>query len=73
MDQQPNYSAEDIKKIAQSKAGQELYTLLQQTQSQQLKDAMAQAAAGDMEQVKKTISVMMDSPEAKALLEQLRG
>lgn len=72
MEQQPNFSAEDVKKIAQSKAGQDLYALLKQTQSQQLKDAMAQAAAGDMEQVKKTIAAMMDSPEAKALLEQLR-
>ncbi|MBP3479514.1 MAG: hypothetical protein J6K03_08570 [Oscillospiraceae bacterium] len=72
MEQQPNFSAEDVKKIAQSKAGQDLYALLQQTQSQQLKDAMAQAAAGDMEQVKKTVSAMMASPEAKALLDQLR-
>ena len=72
MEQQPNFSAEDVKKIAQSKAGQDLYALLQQTQSQQLKDAMAQAAAGDMEQVKKTVSAMMTSPEAKALLDQLR-
>ena len=72
MDQQPNFSAEDIQKIAQSKAGQQLYALLQQTQSQQLKQAMSQAAAGDMEQVKKTVSAMMDSPEAKALLEQRR-
>ena len=72
MEQQPNFSAEDIKKIAQSKAGRDLYALLQQTQSQQLKDAMAQAAAGDMEQVKKTVSAMMDSPEAKAILDQLR-
>ena len=72
MEQQPNFSAEDVKKIAQSKAGQDLYALLQQTQSQQLKDAMAQAAAGDLEQVKKTVSAMMASPEAKALLDQLR-
>lgn len=72
MEQQPNFSADDVKRLAQSKAGRDLYTLLQQTQSQQLKDAMAQAAAGDMEQVKKTVSAMMDSPEAKALLEQLR-
>lgn len=72
MQQQPNFSAEDVKKIAESKAGQQLYQLLQQTQSQQLKDAMAQAAAGDMEQVKKTVSAMMQSPEARALLEQLR-
>jgi uncharacterized membrane-anchored protein len=72
MQQQPNFSAEDVKKIAQSKTGQQLYQLLQQTQSQQLKDAMAQAAAGDMEQVKKTVSAMMQSPEARALLEQLR-
>jgi len=72
MDQKPNFSAEDVKRIAQSKAGQDLYALLQQTQSQQLKDAMAQAAAGDMEQVKRTVTAMMDSPEAKALLDQLR-
>ena len=72
MEQQPNFSAEDVKKIAQSKAGQDLYALLQETQSQQLKDAMTQAAAGDMEQVKKTVSAMMASPEAKALLDQLR-
>lgn len=72
MEQQLNFSADDVKKLAQSKAGQDLYALLQQTQSQQLKDAMAQAASGDMEQVKKTVSAMMASPEAKALLDQLR-
>ncbi len=69
---QPNISPEDVKKIAQSKAGQQLYQFLQQNQAQQLKDAMAQAAAGNMEQVKKTVSAMMQSPEAKALMEQLR-
>ncbi len=72
MKQQPEFTPEDVKKIAQSKAGQQLYSLLQQTQSDNLKNAMAQAAAGDMEQVKKTVSAMMQSPEARALLEQLR-
>ena len=72
MEQQPDFSADDVKRLAQSKAGQDLYSLLQQTRAKELKDAMAQAATGDMEQVKKTIAAMMDSPEAKSLLEQLR-
>ncbi len=62
---------EMAKKLAQSDAGKELYQLLQKTQGQQLTSAMEQAAAGNYDQVKKTMASLMADPQARALLEKL--
>lgn len=58
-------------KLAQSEAGRELYALLQRTQGKQLQSAMDQAAAGDYEQVQRTLSSLLSNPEAKKLLEKM--
>lgn len=70
---QGNYSMEDLKRMAQSEAGQQLFSLLQQTQGEKLQSAMDYAAAGDYRQVKEALSAFMESPEAKALLGKMRG
>lgn len=57
--------------LAQSEAGRELYALLQRTQGKQLQSAMDQAAAGDYEQVQRTLSSLLSNPEAKKLLEKM--
>ena len=47
MERLPDISAEQVKKLAESDAGKQLFALLQQTQGDQLKVAMDRAAAGD--------------------------
>ena len=68
-----SFSMQDAMKLAQSDAGKQLYSLLQQTNAQQLQSAMDQAAAGDYEQVKNTMSAMLSSPEVRALLHKMGG
>ena len=48
MDEKTNYSVEQAKKLANSDAGKKLFALLQQTQGDQLKTAMEDAAANAM-------------------------
>ena len=62
-----NFSAEDVKKFAQSDAGRQLMALLQQKDS----DAVRQAQAGNYEEALTRLSGILDSPEAKQLLKNL--
>ena len=62
-----NFSAEDVKKFAQSDAGRQLMALLQQKDSA----AVRQAQAGNYEDAMKRLSAVLDSPEAKRLLKEL--
>lgn len=68
--------SEDGKKqamaFAQSEAGQQLLAMLQRTHGQQLQTAMQQASAGNYDAVKRTISSLMQDPEAKKLLDSMR-
>ena len=73
MERLPNISPEQMKKLAESDAGKQLFALLQQTQADQLKVAMDRAAAGDYSMAKQALSSMMNSPQAMALLKQLRS
>lgn len=61
----------ELMRLAQSPAGQQLLSMLQQNAGTELQSAMAKAAAGDYSQAQKTISAFLSSPEAKKLLEQL--
>ena len=73
MERLPDISPEQMKKLAESDAGKQLFALLQQTQGDQLKIAMDRAAAGDYGMAKQALSSMMNSPQAMALLKQLRS
>ena len=55
-------------KLANSDAGRQLYELLKRTQGQQLQSAMDQAASGNYEEVKRTLSSLLADPEARKLL-----
>lgn len=66
-----NFSVQEAMKLANSEAGQQLLALLRQKNSQELEQAMANAAAGDYSQAKKSINQMLSNPQARALLEQL--
>lgn len=73
MERLPDFSPEQMKKLAESDAGKQLFALLQQTQGQQLKTAMDQAAAGDYTAAKNAMADIMKNPQAIALLMKLRG
>ena len=60
-------------RIAQSPEGQQLIRLLQKNDPAALRDAAAQAAAGDMGKAGQTLSHLLDDPQVKSLLEKLGG
>jgi hypothetical protein len=73
MERKPNFSPEDVRRIANSADAQKLMTLLQRNNSEQLKNAMSQASAGDYVMVRKTLSDALADPEVRALLERIGG
>ena len=70
--QQPNDFSE-LLQLAQSPAGQQLIALLQKNGGDTLQSAISKASAGDYTQAQKTISKLLDTPEARQLLQQLGG
>ena len=60
-------------KLAGSKEGRQLYELLKATKGEELKTALENAASGNLEQVKNTLSTMLSSPEAQELLKKMGG
>ena len=68
-----NLSPGDIMKLSQSDAGQQLLALLKQEKSDTLKQAMDQAAAGNMDAMKQTLSAFRAAGQTQELLKQLRG
>lgn len=71
MDHNPQFSMQDAMKLAQSPAGQQLLALMHQQGGTEIQDAMNLAAAGDYTKAKQALSSLLDSPEARALLQQL--
>lgn len=65
--EQPDYTA--LKQLLQSTAGMRLLELVQQQNSPELQNAMAQ---GDLATVKNLLSGLLQNPEAQGLMEQLR-
>lgn len=68
-----NFSMDDIMKLANSEAGQQLIAFLKTQNSAQLQKAAEEAAAGHYAQAKQTMSDALSSQEAQALLSQLGG
>lgn len=68
-----NPSVAQAMKLAESKEGRQLYELLKSTNGDDLKKAMENAAAGNLEQVKNALSAMLSSPEAQDLLKKMGG
>ena len=65
-------SMAEAMKLAQSDAGKKMFAQLQKTHGATLQTAMQQAQAGDIDQVKETLSALLSSPEGKALMETIR-
>ena len=70
---QQNPDMAQLYQLAQSSAGQKLIAMLQQPGGSQLQEAMMKASAGDYEQAKQTISALLETEDAKKLLQQLGG
>lgn len=64
-----NFSVDEVKKFAQSPAGQQLYRFLKQNNAQ----AVQQAQAGNYEKAMEQLKDFLQTPEAKALLKDLGG
>ncbi len=67
------FSIQDAMRFAQSDAGKELFALLQQTQSDALNKAMAEASKGDMNRTMQAMQDVMKDPKVKGLLKQMGG
>ena len=68
-----DFSMEDIQRLAQTPAGQQLIAILQQKDRTQLQQAVAQAQAGDYAKASEVLSTMLSSSEAQNLIKQLGG
>lgn len=67
------FSLREAMRLAKTPAGQQLMALLQQSCGSELQKAMDRASAGDYAQAQQTISRLLQSPEAQALLKQMKG
>lgn len=63
-----NFSVDEVKKFAQSPAGQQLFKLIQSQDS----EAVRQAQAGNYEEAMARLKGFLASPEAQKLLKDLR-
>lgn len=66
-------SIQEATELANSDAGKELLSALNNQHSKEMEQAFALAASGDYAQLKKTLEKIVATPETKALLERLRG
>ena len=58
-------------RLANSDTGRQLLDLLQTTQGDTLQGAMDQAAAGDYDQLKKTVQQLLSNDQARQLVEKM--
>ena len=70
--QQP-FSKEKAMELANSDAGKQFLAFLQKNKGDELQKAMALAAKGNMEEMKKAVSSLLSDQQAQALFNQLRN
>lgn len=68
-----NFSMQDAMRLANTPAGQQLLSLLQQSDTAALRNAMEQASGGNYDQAKQLLGPLLASPEVQKLLQQLGG
>lgn len=73
MEKSDHFSIQDAMRMAQSPAGQQLLSMLQQKNTDELQQAMAQASTGNYTAAQKLLTELMQDPKAMALLSQLGG
>lgn len=67
-----NFSMEEIKRLANSPAGQQLIAMLQSTNSPQLQVAVELANRGDLKAAGQALSGLLSSEQAQKLMDELR-
>lgn len=68
---QPTPDFSQLMKLAQSPAGKQLISMLQNSGGSVLQEAIQKAAAGDYDQAKAMLSPLLNNPKAQALMKQL--
>lgn len=68
-----DFSAEQIAALAKSPAGQQLFAMLQNADSQKLAQAANQANAGNYDAAQNTLQSLLADPKIRALVQQLGG
>ena len=68
-----NFSMKEAQRLAHTPEGQRLIALLQEQDSAQLQNAMAQAASGNYHEAGSVLQTLLSSPEARRLIQQLGG
>ena len=68
-----DFSIKEAQRLAQTPEGQKLMAMLQQRDSGQLQQAMAQASAGNYKEAGTILQSLLSSPEAQQLMQQLGG
>lgn len=63
----------DLMKLADSDAGRKLLNLVKKNSTPELESAMQQAQSGDLSQAQEMIRKILETPEAAAFIQQLRG
>ena len=66
-----NFFMQEALRLANSDAGQQLLAMLQKTDSAKLKQAADQAATGNFDTAKETLSTLLESEEIRKLIKQL--
>lgn len=69
----PDFSFQDAMRLAQTDTGKQLQALLQKTNPDLLRTAQTQAADGNYDQLKKTLSSLLASEDVRRLLNQMGG
>ena len=68
-----NFDLEAAKRLAATPTGQQLLTLLQQSDAAALQNAMQQAANGDMTSAQSTLQPLLADQQIQKLLKALGG
>lgn len=66
-------SFSELMRIASSAEGKQLLELVRQNSDPKFSDAMRLAENGDYSQAKQMIGKFLDTPEAKSIMEKIRG
>ena len=66
-----NFSMQDALRLARSDAGQQLFSLLKESDGKALQQAADLAAAGDYRQAGNALSKLLEDPQIQAFLKQL--
>ncbi len=71
MEQNSSSPMQEAMRLAQTPAGQQLLSSLKQADSRKIQQAMASFSSGNQEEAKRLLADVLNSPQAKALMEKM--